>query len=68
MATHPPMHRTVPYHLQQRINQSLGPVAKTALPMQGAQVQSLVWELDSHMLHLKSLWAEMKILCASTVE
>ena len=30
-------------------------------PNQGAWVQSLVGELDSHMLHVKSSWAEMKV-------
>ena len=44
-----------------------GPVAKTVLPRQGAQVPTLVRELDPipqqrvHMLQLKTLHATMKI-------
>ena len=32
-----------------------GPVVKTTFPMQGVQVQSLVGELITHMLHGKAV-------------
>ena len=37
-----------------------GPVAKTVFPTQGAWVQSLVRELDSHMPQLRVLMLQLR--------